>query len=115
MSDNNKAVGVTQDWWIAGMFIGLFFILLKTAGWIDQLFDFSAIFNIVDFSVVAAKVAFASALAWTVKKLVFKNTLGRDFGVKFNEGWNSMTTTEKTRWILVIFSMLFVSIMASFP
>ena len=106
--------GVKRDWLIAGGSAAAFFALLKGAGWVDQNFDFSAIFNVVDFSVVATKVAFASALAWTVKKFIFKNTLGKDYGDTFDNGWNTMTDVEKTRWILVSFFVIFATVMVSF-
>jgi hypothetical protein len=108
-----EQVGVNKDWLYVGGAAAGFFALLKGAGWIDQNFDFSAIFNVVDFSIVVAKVAFASALAWTVKKFIFKNTLGKDFGDTFDTGWNSMTSIEKARWILVIFSVMFTTIMVT--
>jgi hypothetical protein len=114
MEEQQKTSGVKRDWLIAGGSAAAFFALLKGAGWVDENFDFAAIFNVVDFSVIAAKVAFASALAWTVKKFVFKNTLGKDFGETFDNGWNTMTSVEKTRWILVIFAVIFSAVMVSF-
>jgi hypothetical protein len=105
---------VKKDWLIAGGAAAGFFALLKGAGWIDDKFDFAAIFNAVDFYTVALKVAMASALAWSVKKFVFTNTLGKDFGVTFDTGWDAMSPIEKTRWILVLFSALFITIMHSF-
>lgn len=112
--EKEPTVGVKRDWMIAGGTAAAFFALLKGAGWVDENFDFSAIFNVIDFSIVAAKVAFASAIAWTLKKFIFKNTLGKDYGATFDEGWQSMTTTEKTRWMLVIFAVIFSTVMFSF-
>lgn len=105
---------VKRDWMIAGGAAAGFFAILKGAGWVDDNFDFSAIFNLVDFYTVAVKVAIASALAWSIKKFVFTNTLGKDFGATFDSGWNNMLPTEKTRWILALFSALFITIMFSF-
>jgi hypothetical protein len=107
-------VGVKRDWVIAGGSAAAFFALLKGAGWVDQNFDFSSIFNLVDFSVVAAKVTFASALVWTIMKFVFRNTLGKDFGETFDTGWNTMTGVEKTRWILCIFAVMFATVLITF-
>ncbi len=118
MSENNtndpQTTSVKRDWLIAGGAAAGFFALLKGAGWIDQNFDFSAIFNLVDFYTVVAKVAIASALAWSIKKFVFTNTLGKDFGSVFDCGWAAMKPVEKTRWILALFSALFITIMFSF-
>jgi hypothetical protein len=105
---------IKRDWVIAGGAAAGFFALLKGAGWVDQNFDFSAIFNLIDFYTVALKVAIASALAWSIKKFVFSNTLGKDFGITFDAGWNEMNSIEKTRWTLVLFSALFITIMFSF-
>ena len=113
-NEDNTNVGVKRDWFIAGGTAAAFFALLKGAGWIDEKFDFAAIFNVIDFSIVATKVAFASAIAWTLKKFIFKNTLGKDYGATFDEGWDSMTTTEKTRWMLIIFAVIFSTVMFSF-
>jgi hypothetical protein len=111
---NKNDNSVKRDWFIAGGAAAGFFAILKAAGWVDQNFDFSAIFNFVDFYIVAAKVAIASALAWSVKKFVFTNTLGKDFGETFNKGWDNMPPTEKTRWIIGVFAALFITIMFNF-
>jgi hypothetical protein len=114
MNTKKEAPSVKRDWMIAGGAAAGFFGILKGAGWIDEHFDFSAIFNLVDFYTVAVKVAIASALAWSVKKFVFSNTLGKDFGLKFDAGWADMSSIEKSRWILGVFTALFVTIMFSF-
>jgi hypothetical protein len=102
---------IKKDWLIAISIIVGFFVILKGAGWVDDKFEFAAIFNIVDFYAVAAKVAIASALAWSVKRFVFSHTLGKDFGDTFDSGWGSMTSIEKTRWILGVFVAIFTTIM----
>ncbi len=102
---------VKKDWLIAGGVFAGAFAILKAAGWIDTNFDFSAIYNLVDVYTVIAKVAVASALAWTVKKVIFANTLGKDFGTTFDTGWDKMQPVEKVRWILALFTALFVTIM----
>lgn len=116
MSENTeqKTPSIKRDWMIAGGGALGFFGILKAAGWIDDKFDFSAIFNLVDFYVVAAKVAIASALAWTVQKFVFSNTLGKDFGETFDIGWTDMSNIEKTRWILSAFIVIFLAIIFNF-
>ena len=106
-----KTNGIKKDWLYAAGGIGGFFAVLKSSGWIDQNFDFSAIYNVVDYAAVAAKVLFTSALVWSIKRFVFPSTLGKDFGSLFNAGWESMTTVEKTRWMLGVFVSLFVAIM----
>ena len=108
-----KTNGIKKDWLYAVGGIGGFFAILKSSGWIDQNFDFSAIYNVVDYASVAAKVAFASALVWSVKRVVFPSTLGKDFGATLNAGWESMATVEKTRWMLGVFVALFTAILIS--
>jgi len=110
--DNNT--GVKRDWLIAGGSAAGFFALLKGAGWVDDKFDFAAIFNVIDITLIAAKVAFASALAWTVKKFIFRNTLGKDFGETFDTGWDKISSDEKVRWILIMFIVIFSTVMFNF-
>lgn len=113
--DNKQnSTGIKKDWFIVGGTAAAFFALLRGAGWVDENFDFSAIFNMVDFSIIAMKVAFASAIAWTLKKFIFSNTLGKDYGDTFDSGWNNMRDVEKTRWMLVIFAVVFSTVMFSF-
>lgn len=114
MNTENKSNTVKRDWLIAGGGAAGFFAVLKLAGWVDAEFDISQIYNLVDFYVIAAKVAIASALVWTLKKFVFSNTLGKDFGEKFNIGWSEMTVVEKTRWMLGFFLVVFATIMFNF-
>jgi hypothetical protein len=108
--DNN----IKREWGVAALFGLGFFVVLLLSNVIDQKFNISAIFNLVDFYIMIAKAFFASAIAWTIQKLVFKNTLGLDFGKVFNDGWNKFTSTEKTKWILITFLVIFVSVMFNF-
>ena len=103
MNDNS----VKKDICIAATAILLFYIILVGANVIDNKFGLSQVFNLVDIAAAAMKVATASALAWLVKKLVFAKTLGRDFGAKFDSGWYAMNDTEKARWIIGTFLVLF--------
>jgi len=109
----SKNTGVKKDWIYALGGIGGFFAILKSSGWIDENFDFSAIYNVVDYASVAAKVAFASAVVWTLKKFVFPSTLGKDFGETFDLGWNNMNPVEKTRWMIGVFVSLFIAILVT--
>ena len=106
-----KTNGIKSDWFYAAGGLGGFFAILKSSGWIDTNFDFSAIYNVVDFASIAAKVAFISALVWTFFRVVFPATIGKDFGTNFNIGWSNMSTVEKTRWTLGTFMFLFASIL----
>jgi hypothetical protein len=105
--------GIKKDWFYALGGIGGFFAILKSSGWIDESFDFSAIYNVVDYASIASKVAFTSALVWTLKKFVFSSTLGKDFGETFNIGWADMKPIEKTRWMIGVFLALFASILVA--
>ena len=117
-NENDKNVTVVpsikRDWLIAGGSVLGFFALLKGGSWLNENYDISSIFNLIDFYAVAMKVAVASALAWSVKKFAFGNTLGKDFGKTFDIGWSAMNDIEKTRWILGVFTALFVTIMFNF-
>jgi hypothetical protein len=113
ITTETKSNGIKSDWFYAAGGLGGFFAILKSSGWIDTEFDFSAIYNMVDFAAIAAKVSFISALVWTIFRVVFPATLGKDFGANFNIGWGSMSPAEKTRWILGTFLFLFFSIMIS--
>lgn len=108
-----KCNGIKIDWVYALVGVGIFFTCLKSSGWIDTMFNFSAIYNIVDFAALISKVSFGSALVWTIFRVVFPSTLGKDFGDNFNSGWSSMSPSEKTRWILGTFMFLFGVIMLS--
>ena len=108
------STGISKDWLIAAGGAAGFFGLLKLAGWIDSNFDISQVYNLVDFYIIAAKVAIASALVWTLKKFVFSNTLGKDFGDTFNNGWAGMSNVEKTRWMIGFFLAVFATIMFAF-
>lgn len=115
MNDKDTtSTNIKRDWLIAGGSIAGFFGLLKSVGWLDENYDISEMFNLIDFYMVTAKVAVASALAWTVKKLIFKNTLGKDFGTTFDIGWGEMSNVEKSRWIIAIFAIIFSTVMFNF-
>jgi hypothetical protein len=109
--ETKKDTSVIKDWAITvGSVVG-FLGLLQLATWVSAAFGFTGLYDVVDIASVAVKVAVASALAWTVKKIVFPATLGKDFGATFNEGWKAMPKKEKTRWIIGMFMALFVTIM----
>jgi len=91
---------------VMGAIVG-FYLILNGATWINTKFDFSQIFQLVDIAAVTLKVAVASALAWVIKRVVFANTLGKDFGRTFDAGWNQMSTVEKARWTIVTFLVFF--------
>jgi hypothetical protein len=114
-TDNTKKQnGVTKDWFIVFLTAMGFFGVLELANWLDEKYDISSIFNLVAFYTATVKVALASALAWTVQKVVFKNTLGRDFGKAFNDAWDKISTVNKVKWILITFLVIFVSVMFNF-
>jgi hypothetical protein len=110
---SNKT-SIVKDWGIAAAVAAGLFAVLAVAGWVDTKFNFTEIYNLVDIYDVLKKIAVSSALVWTVKKFVFTNTLGKDFGDVFDSGWKKMDSVEKTRWMLGSFLVLFVTIMFSF-
>lgn len=106
-----KNNSVKKDLWIVGGSVIGFYVLLLLAGWLDGVFGLTQAYTLVDVAALGLKVATASALAWVLKRLVFANTLGKDFGGVFNEGWAQFTIKEKTQWILITFLVIFFSVM----
>ena len=107
----NKDNSVKKDLIIAGFSVVAFYIVLIFAGWADRAFGLTEAYTLVDIASLGLKVATASALAWVLKRLVFSQTLGKDFGNTFNIGWGLMSGTEKARWIIGTFLVIFVSVM----
>lgn len=108
----NKQNSVKKDiWLVLGSVVG-FYLLLILANYAYDSFGVKQAFAVVDLSVLALKVTTASALVWILNRVVFSNTLGKDFGKTFNDGWDSMSNVEKSRWILGTFVVLFASILA---
>lgn len=107
MNDNS----VKKDiWLVIGSIIGFYAVLLG-ASWVDLKLDLAQAYTLADIACVSLKVATASALAWILKRLVFTNTLGKDFGKSFNEGWADMSLVEKARWTIGTFLVVFTTIM----
>ena len=91
--------------------LATFYLILWIATWVNAKFGFDQIFNLVDVASLSFKVATASALSWVVKRFVFTQTLGKDFGRTFNIGWANMTDVEKARWTIVTFLVIFAVIL----
>lgn len=111
--DKLKDNSVVKDVLLALGSIVFFYLVLIAANWIDGKFHLAQVYNLVDAAALVFKVATVSAIAWGWKKVVMSSTLGRDFGKVFNEGWNLLPVTEKTKWILISFLVLFASMMLS--
>ena len=105
---------IKKDWWIASLLTLGFFLLLKMVMWLSDKFGITEAFNLMDFYVVAAKAGFVSALVWSLIRFVFSGTLGKDFGKTFDDGWDKMEPSEKTRWVIGVFSVLFFSLIYAF-
>ena len=111
LNTNMKDNSVKKDMLVAGGSIVGFYLLLIVAGWLDSMFGLTAAYTLVDVASVSLKVATASALAWILKRLVFTNTLGKDFGGVFNEGWAQFSIKEKAQWIIITFLVIFFAVM----
>lgn len=109
MKDNS----IKKDLGLAAGGVALFYIVLVVANYLDMKFGLTQAFTLVDIASLLLKVSTASAIAWVIKRVVFKNTLGKDFGGVFNEGWEQFTIKEKTKWILGVFVVLFVAILTA--
>lgn len=103
--------GVAKDIFLAILGIVGFYVMLVLASWADAKFSLTEAYNLVDIASLSLKVFTGSALAWILKRIVFSHTLGKDFGKTFNEGWDSMTSQEKAKWIIISFLVIFGSIM----
>lgn len=113
MSEKNNDNSVKKDILLAGGSIVAFYVVLVLAQFADTFLGLTEAYTLVDVASVGLKVATASAFAWLIKRLVFSNTLGKDFGTTFNEGWATLPKKEKTRWILGAFLVLFTAIVLS--
>jgi GH24 family phage-related lysozyme (muramidase) len=71
----------------------------RTTGALYTLFDLTNLFLLVGAAVLVVA---------GIRAFIFPTTLGSHKGPVFNEGWNGMTSTEKTRWVLaLLFVVLF--------
>lgn len=114
MSEENKPQGVLKD---IGYVIGTFAAFIgagQLAKWLEATFSNSGFWNLVHVFNLSLKVAVASCLVWLLQKFIFKNTLGKDFGDVFDEGWNALDKKEKTRWILGSFIVLFCAVLTQY-
>lgn len=102
MKDNS----VKKDVWFWGLSIFGFYLVLSTATWIDSKLGLTQLFTLVDIASTTVKVTTASLIAWVVMRFVFTNTLGKDFGKTFNDGWEKLNESEKVRWILITFLVI---------
>lgn len=96
MKDNS----IKKDLITAGGSIAAFYLLLVIANWVDAALGLSAAFTLVDIASLVMKVGVCSAILWAYFRIVYKNTLGKDFGSVFDDGWSAMEPKEKARWIL---------------
>jgi hypothetical protein len=107
----NKDNSLKRDIGFAALGVIGFYAVLVIANYIDQSLGLSAAYNLVDVASIFLKVAVASALSWGLMRIAFKNTLGKDFGSKFDEGWASMRAVEKARWMIGVFITVFLAIL----
>lgn len=105
---DKKDNSIKKDVLVAGGGIVGFYIILVIATWLDSLFNIPAVFTLVDVASTGLQIVTASAFAWILKRIIFTNTLGKDFGGVFNEGWAQFTIKEKAQWIIISFLALFI-------
>lgn len=108
MSKDNS---VKKDIWVALGSVIAFYVMLVVAGWADAKFGLAQAYTLVDIASLVVKVATASAIAWVLKRVIFTNTIGKDFGGVMNEGWAQLSLKEKTRWIIGAFLVIFFAVM----
>lgn len=101
---------VKKDIKLAGISVVGFYLILALAGWVDAKFQLTEAYTLVDIASLVLKVFTASALAWIVKRVVFTQTLGKDFGSTFDVGWEEMSQKEKARWIIGTFLTIFIGV-----
>jgi hypothetical protein len=104
---------------IFGFYVALFLVNLLTVGseTVQTANDgllltalhrtFGAMFGLVDVMNTVKSIAFGGLITWLGLRWAFPNTLGSDFGGEFDSGWKSLPSTEKTKWILIAFLVIF--------
>lgn len=105
-----KNNSVKRDIGFAALGVVVFYVILVVAGMLDSYLGLDAAYNLVSVASTFLQVVTASAFTWVLMRIGFKNTLGADFGNKFDEGWKSMANVEKARWIIGVFVAVFLSI-----
>lgn len=63
---------------------------------------------LIDAASTVFSVLVAGAVSVIALKLVFKNTMGKDFGDEFDTGWRKMLPEDRTKWMIVSFLVLFI-------
>jgi hypothetical protein len=107
---DKEDLSIKSDIKFAGITIAAFFVVLYLANVLNAIFPALAPLNIVDFAVTISKIGVASASAWLLIKMAFKNTIGRSIGKVFDAGWELLSSEEKARWCIGAFLALFLSI-----
>lgn len=87
--------------------------ILVGANYVDTHFGLPQVYTLVDVASLFLKVTTASAITFILKRLAFPNTLGKDFGDKFTEGWEQLTPKQKTLTTLAVFVPIFVGILCA--
>lgn len=106
----NTDNSIKRDLIFASIGVFLFYLILILANTIDGVFGLSAAYNLVDIASTFLKVVVSSALTWGIFRIAFKNTIGKDFGSVFDNGWGLMKPVEKARWIIGGFIVIFMAI-----
>lgn len=109
-NDKKKDNSIKKDIGLAFAGIAGFYGVLILANYADSTFGLTQAYTLVDIASLALKVTTASAIAWILKRLVFAQTLGKDFGSTFNAGWEKLDIKEKARWIIATFLIIFFSV-----
>lgn len=105
-----KNNSVKRDIGFAALGVVVFYLILLVAGFVDSWLGLDAAYNLVSVAATFLKVVTASAFTWVLMRIGFSNTLGADFGDKFDEGWKNMLPVEKARWIIGVFVTVFLAI-----
>ncbi len=66
-----------------------------------------ALFGLMDVMGTLKAVAVGGLLTWLALKFAFPKTLGFDFGDEFDDGWKTLPNTERTKWIIIAFLVIF--------
>lgn len=108
-----KTNSIKTDVLIAvGALVG-FYLLLLLATFLDRVLGLSEAYTLVDIARVVLSVAVASVVTWALFRFAFPKTIGKDFGLAFNDGWNAMTKIEQSRWIIGAFVTIISAILIS--
>ena len=95
-----------------GLMIGINYLIdLTTTP--DKASPFAPLLYLVSLGSMVFTATSAFAVAYGVKNLFFKNTLGAESGDKVDDGWQALGQKERTRWVIGVIVALSCALIVS--